>query len=213
MLTANRHEESWRVTGFDISKAVSVMVYDSQYFSLFLVGYGWWETSMFMQRWCRINLDHLLHMHLWQYVKISSWCIYPAQSHMAKVIVTCIHLLDTYETIIHVFRSNQFNTNGCWCPGPHIAKTTAAMLLTVLGGGDKSTGRLPWITRYCGCEKTASACFSENRASYQHIKIILDIKIAVVSWKIFSWVPIPAKNIYIETSFRLQCHILQLRQI
>ena len=129
MLTANRHEESWRLTGFDISKAVSVMVYDSQYFSLFLVGYGWWETSMFMQRWCRINLDHLLHMHLWQYVKISSWCIYPAQSHMAKVIVTCIHLLVIYETIIHVFRSNQFNTNGCWCPGPHIAKTTAAMLL------------------------------------------------------------------------------------
>ena len=117
MLTANR-QESWRLTGTDISKAVSVMVYDSQYFCLFLVGYGWGETSMFMQRWCRINLDHLLHMHLWQYFKISSWCIYPTQSHMAKVIVTCIHLLDTYETIIHVFRSNQFNTNGCWCPGP-----------------------------------------------------------------------------------------------
>ena len=113
---------------------------------------------------------------LWQYVKISSWCIYPAHSHMAKVIVICIHLLDTYETIIHVFRSNQFNTNGCWCPAPHIATTTAAMLLTVLGGADKSIDRLPWITRYCGCEKTALACFSENRASYQHIKIILDIK-------------------------------------
>ena len=155
MLTANRHEESWRLTGFDISKAVSVMVYDSQYFSLFLVGYGWGETSMFMQRWCRINLDHLLHMHLWQYFKISSWCIYPAQSHMAKVIVTCIHLLDTYETIIHVFRSNQFNTNGCWCPGPHIARTTAAMLLTVSGGADKSIGpialdhKISWMWENC----------------------------------------------------------------
>ena len=125
-----RRVEDWQDLTYQ-RQSCSVMVYDSQYFSLFLVGYGWWETSMFMQRWCRINLDHLLHMHLWQYVKISSWCIYPAQSHMAKVIVTCIHLLDTYETIIHVFRSNQFNTNGCWCPGPHIAKTTAAMLLTV----------------------------------------------------------------------------------
>ena len=116
MLTANRHEESWRLTGFDISKAVSVMVYDSKYFSLFLVGYGWGETSMFMKRWCRINLDHLLHMHLWQYFKISSWCIYIQLNHIWQKSVTCIHLSDAHETII--CQSNQFNTNGCWCPGP-----------------------------------------------------------------------------------------------
>ena len=114
MLTANR-QESWRLTGTDISKAVSVMVYDSQYF-LFVFGRIWLRRNIYVH--AKMVPHKSCHMHLWQYFKISSWCIYPTQSHMAKVIVTCIHLLDTYETIIHVFRSNQFNTNGCWCPGP-----------------------------------------------------------------------------------------------
>ena len=182
----------------------------------FLVRYSWGETSMFMQRWCRINLDHLLHMHLWQYFKISSWCVYPAQSHMAKVIVTCIHLSDAYETIIHVFRSNQFNTSGCWCPGPHIARTTAAMLLTVRRCWQIHRPNCPGSQDIVDVRKLpqpVKPCFSEHRASYQHIEIILNIQIAVVSWKTFSWVPVPAKNICIETSFRLQCHILQLVQI